>query len=68
MDTTYWFAMDGSGHVTSTQVTDLDHLCPDFGDGCARQYNQSQTQIVGGVRQVKASEVNNEIDSRAKVQ
>ena len=64
--TTYWFLMDGAGNVTTTQVTDPSNLCPLSGDGCAREYNDSQTEIVGGVRQVKSSQVNLEIDSRAK--
>ncbi|MDE3184445.1 MAG: hypothetical protein KGM16_13590 [Bacteroidota bacterium] len=65
-ENTYWFLMDASGHVTTTQVTDPSILCPLPGDGCAREYNQSQTQIVGGVRQVKPGEVDNEIASKAK--
>ncbi|MEO6868857.1 MAG: hypothetical protein ABI168_04375 [Ginsengibacter sp.] len=67
-ETTYWFAMDAYGNVTNTQVTDLNNLCPYDGDGCARQYNQSQTEIVSGVRQVKASQVDFEIGSKAKLE
>jgi hypothetical protein len=65
-DTTYWFEMDDQGNVTTTQLTDPSTLCPLPGDGCAREYNASQTEIVGGVRQVKASQVDLEIASRAK--
>ncbi len=65
LDTTYWFLMD-NGQVTTTQVTDPSSLCPLTGDGCAREYNQSQTEIVNGVRQVKAGQIDNEIDKRAK--
>ena len=64
-DTTYWFLMD-NGQVTTTQVTDPSSLCPLTGDGCAREYNANQTEIVNGVRQVKPDQVNLEIDSRAK--
>jgi hypothetical protein len=63
---TYWFQMDAQGNVTTTQLSDPSTLCPLPGDGCARQYNENQTQIVGGVRQVKASQVDLEIASRAK--
>ena len=64
--TTYWFLMDGSGNVTTTQPGDLNSVCPLTGDGCAREYNASQTEIVNGVRQVKPDQVNHQIDSRAK--
>ncbi|WP_159522987.1 hypothetical protein [Sunxiuqinia indica] len=66
---TYWFLMDASGSsVTSTQVSNPDNLCPDKLEDpdCAREYTESQTEIIGGVRQVKASEVNNHIDFRSK--
>ena len=65
-DTTYWFLMDANGNVTTTQVTNPSSLCPQQGDGCAREYNQSQTEIVGGVREVKSDQVNHQIASRAK--
>ena len=65
-DPTYWFAMDASGHVTTTQVTNPLTLCPLAGDGCAREYNQNQTIVVGGIRQVKPGQENLEIASRAK--
>ena len=59
--------MDANGHVTTTQVSDPSTLCPKkILPDCAREYNESQTEIVGGVRQVKASEVNAEIDFRSK--
>lgn len=64
-DTTYWFLMN-NGQVTTTEVSDPSTLCPLTGDGCAREYNASQTEIVNGVRQVKPDQVNLEIDSRAK--
>ena len=66
---TYWFLMDESGSsVTSTQVANPDDLCPSKLEepDCARKYTESQTEIIGGVRQVKASEVNNHIDFRSK--
>ena len=66
---TYWFLMDASGSsVTSTQVSNPDNLCPDKLEDpdCAREYSESQTEIIGGMRQVKASEVNNHIDFRSK--
>lgn len=65
-ETTYWFEMDAQGNVTTTQLTDPSTLCPLPGDGCAREYNESQTEIVGGARQVKESQVDLEIASRAK--
>ena len=64
--TTYWFLMDANGNVTTTQPSDPFTVCPIPGDGCAREYNASQTEIVSGVRQVKAGQVNHQIDSRAK--
>ncbi|MDE3184847.1 MAG: hypothetical protein KGM16_15660 [Bacteroidota bacterium] len=67
-ETTYWFLMDASGtNVTTTQVSDPSTLCPaKILPDCAREYNESQTEIVGGVRQVKSSQVNAEIDFRSK--
>lgn len=67
--TTYWFQMDESGtSVTTTQLSNPDDLCPDqlTEPDCARQYSESQTEIIGGVRSVKASEVDNYIDFRSK--
>jgi len=64
--TTYWFLMDSQGNVTTTQPTDLSSVCPLTGDGCAREYDASQTEIVNGIRQVKPDQVNLQIDSRAK--
>lgn len=66
---TYWFLMDASGtQVTTTQSSDVDLDCSnkDIEPDCARQYLESQTEIIGGVRHVKASEVNNFIDYRSK--
>ncbi len=67
-ETTYWFLMDATGQqVTTTQVSDPTPLCPKkIQPDCAREYNESQTEVVGGVRQVKASQVNAEIDFRSK--
>lgn len=65
----YWFLMDASGTSVSTnQVSDPDNLCPDKLDepDCARQYSESQTEFISGVRSVKASEVDNHIDYRSK--
>jgi len=67
--TTYWFQMDESGtSVTTTQVSNPDDLCPDklTEPDCTRQYSASQTEVIGGVRHVKASETNNYIDFRSK--
>lgn len=66
---TYWFLMDDSGtHVTSTQVSNPDNLCPDqlTEPDCAREYLESQTEVISGIRSVKSSEVNNFIDYRSK--
>lgn len=66
---TYWFQMDESGtSVTTTQLSNPDELCPDqlTEPDCARQFSESQTEIIGGVRHVKASEVDNFIDYRSK--
>ncbi len=68
-ETSYWFLMDASGtSVTTTQLSDPDELCPDkYEDAnCAREYSESQTEIIGGVRSVKASEVDNHTDFRSK--
>lgn len=68
-EATYWFQMDASGtSVTTNQLSNPDNLCPNQLEepDCARQYNESQTEIVGGIRQVKASEVDNFIDYRSK--
>jgi hypothetical protein len=65
----YWFLMDASGtSVTTTQVSNPDNLCPEQLDepDCAREYSESQTEIISGVRHVKASEVDNFIDYRSK--
>jgi len=67
--TTYWFLMDESGtSVTTTQLSNPDDLCPNqlTEPDCARQYSESQTEIIGGVRSVKASETDNHIDFRSK--
>ena len=67
--TTYWFLMDESGtSVTTTQLSNPDDLCPDqlTEPDCARQYSESQTEIIGGVRSVKSSEVENYSDFRSK--
>ena len=67
--TTYWFLMDESGtSVTTTQLSNPDDLCPDqlTEPDCARQYSESQTEIIGGVRSVKSSEVDNYSDFRSK--
>jgi len=67
--TTYWFLMDASGtSVTTSQVSNPDDLCPDqlSEPDCSRQYSESQTEVIGGVRHVKASEVDNFIDYRSK--
>lgn len=67
----YWFLMDASGtSVTTNQVSNPDDLCPDklSQPDCAREYTSSQTELIGGVRHVKASEVNNFIDYRSKDQ
>jgi hypothetical protein len=69
--TTYWFLMDSSGtSVTTNQVSDPDDLCPDqlANPDCAREYSASQTELIGGVRHVKSSEINNFIDYRSKDQ
>ncbi len=66
---TYWFLMDASGtSVTTTQVSSPDDLCPDKLEDpdCAREYSESQTEVIAGVRSVKASEINNHIDFRSK--
>jgi len=66
---TYWFLMDASGtSVTTTQVSSPDDLCPDKLEDpdCAREYSESQTEVIAGVRRVKPSEVNNHIDFRSK--
>ncbi len=68
-ETSYWFLMDESGSsVTTTQVSDPDPYCPDqlINPDCARLYSESQTEIINGVRTVKASEVDNPIDFRSK--
>lgn len=67
--TTYWFLMDESGtSVTTTQVSNPDDLCPEKLEDpdCAREYTESQTEVIAGVRSVKASEVDNHIDFRSK--
>ncbi|MBD1431773.1 hypothetical protein H8B06_02965 [Sphingobacterium sp. DN00404] len=67
--TTYWFQMNAAGdEPTTTQLTNPNSICPDkFEEAdCARQYNASQTEVVGGVRQVKSAEVDNHIDWRTK--
>jgi len=69
VQSTYWFQMDSSGETpTTTQLPDPSSLCPDKDEepNCARQYNASQTEIVGGVRQVKPAEVDNHIDFRSR--
>lgn len=66
---TYWFQMDESGtSVTTTQLSNPDDLCPDklTEPDCARQFSESQTEVISGVRHVKASETNNYIDFRSK--
>jgi hypothetical protein len=66
-ETTYWFAMDAAGtHVTTTQLSNPGALCPNQGSDCAREYNESQTIVVAGVRQVKAGQENLQIDSKGK--
>jgi len=68
---TYWFLMDESGeHLTNISSENAPSSCPDQLDepDCARQYLESQTEIVGGVRQVKSAEVDNFIDYRSKDQ
>lgn len=67
--TTYWFEMAPDGTtVTTTQVSDPNSICPDHltDPNCLREYNESQTEVVNGTRQVKSSEVDNEIDYRSK--
>ena len=68
LETTYWFLMDASGtNVTTAQVTDPSTLCPNqILPDCARKYNESQTEVVSGIRQVKSGEVDSEIDFRSK--
>ena len=66
---TYWFLMDESGeHLTNISSENPPSSCPDQLDepDCARQYLESQTEIVAGVRQVKSSEVDNFIGYRSK--
>jgi hypothetical protein len=68
-ETTYWFLMDESGEIVTTeQVSDPASLCPDklIEPDCARQYSESQTEIISGVRSVKATEVDNHTDFRSK--
>lgn len=70
-ETSYWFLMDESGtSVTTTQLSDPDTHCPSqiLEPDCARLYSESQTEIINGVRSVKASEVDNYIDFRSKDQ
>ena len=65
----YWFLMDDSGtSVTTNQVSNPESLCSDqlIEPDCARLYSDSQTEIISGVRHVKASEVDNFIDYRSK--
>ena len=65
----YWFLMDESGtSVTTTQVSDPASLCPYklTEPDCARQYSESQTEIIDGVRSVKSSQVDSPIDFRSK--
>jgi len=67
--TSYWFQMNAAGdEPTTTQLSNPNSICPDkFEEAdCARQYNASQTEVVGGVRQVKSAEVDNHIDWRTK--
>lgn len=63
---TFWFLMDDDGNVTTTPVSDPFALCPEIGDGCAREYDESQTQIINGVRSVKPGQVDLPISSRAR--
>jgi len=67
-EASYWFLMDASGtQVTTNQVSDPSSLCPDTESAdCARKYNESQTEIVSGIRQVKSGQVNAQIDFRGK--
>ncbi|MGV8092837.1 MAG: hypothetical protein AB2L24_13350 [Mangrovibacterium sp.] len=68
-ETTYWFLMDEAGtSVTTTQIEDPDELCPDKLEDpdCARLYNESQTEIVLGIRTVKTSEIGSYQDFRSK--
>lgn len=58
-EATYWFLMDEDDGITVTteQIANPNSLCPNQLEDadCARQYLESQTEIVGGVRQVKVS-------------
>jgi hypothetical protein len=68
-ETTYWFLMDEPGtSVTTTQIEDPDELCPLTLEepDCARQYNESQTEVIDDIRKVKDSEVENYIDYRSR--
>ena len=68
MENTYWFLMNADGTTVSTNiVSDPSTLCPALDQpNCARKYNESQTQVISGVRQVKSSQVNSQIDFRSK--
>lgn len=65
---TYWFLMNPDGTTVSTNiVTDPSTLCPAIGQpNCSRKYNESQTEIISGVRQVKLSQTSSQIASRAR--
>lgn len=65
---TYWFLMDANGTtVTTNQVGDPNSICPTKTiANCARQYNEDQTEIVGGVRRVKSGQENLHKDFRSK--
>ncbi|RKD90844.1 hypothetical protein [Mangrovibacterium diazotrophicum] len=66
---TYWFLMDESGeNLTNISSQSQPSSCTERLDepDCARQYLESQTEIVGGIRQVKSAEVDNFIDYLSK--
>lgn len=59
-ENTYWFLMKPNGtSVSTTIVSDPSTLCPAHDQpNCARKYNESQTEIISGTRQVKSSQIN----------
>ena len=67
-ETSYWFLMNPDGITVSTNiVSDPSTLCPQSDEkDCARKYDESQTEVISGIRHVKSSQVDLQKDFRSK--
>ena len=63
----YWFEMDASGNIPTDEIPSPSLLCKkEVLKNCARQYNESQTELIGDERHVLPEEIDSPVDWRTR--